>query len=162
MVFLKRNHKIFKQNILIWELGDFKIKLVLPTKSSKSKNSITDVSYLKWYGWRGVILDIHLSKWKVSKRPLDINLAKMYLGGRGLNSRMLYETIDLHIEPLSPENLLIFSTGPLNGTLAPACCRTTVTAKSPLIGILGDGNVGGFLGPEIKYAGYDSIIFRGK
>jgi aldehyde:ferredoxin oxidoreductase len=93
---------------------------------------------------------------------LDQDLAKDYIGGRGLASKMLYDEIDPAVDPLSPENKLIFATGPLTGTGAIAGSRYMVVTKSPLTGFIACSNSGGYFGPELKYAGYDMIIFEGR
>ena len=111
-------------------------------------------------GWAGRILLVDLSSGKIEVEVLSPDLKLKYLGGRGINSRLLYEGTKAATDPLGPENLLIFGTGPLSGTLAPAS-RFTVTAKSPLTGILGDANCGGGFSAELKWAGYDHIVFKG-
>ena len=114
------------------------------------------------YGWTGKILIVDLSNRKVSIEDTDINLAKKFLGGRGLNSYFLYKEVKNRIDPFDPSNALIFGAGPLAGTLMPASCRFTVTALSSTTGGHGDANSGGMFASEIKYAGFDNIIFRGK
>jgi aldehyde:ferredoxin oxidoreductase len=114
------------------------------------------------YGWAGQILDIDLSRRKVEKRPLDEKTALSFLGGRGLNGWVLYNEVKPGIDPLGEENLLIFGVGPMTGTLAPGSGRFTVTSKSPLTGIFGDSSCGGSWGAELKFAGYDQMIIRGK
>ncbi len=114
------------------------------------------------YGWMGTILSIDLSSGKIEKEPLSDRLRLNYVGGRGINSRILYDSVRADVEPLSPENTLIFGTGTVVGTVAPSAGRITVTAKSPLTGILGDGNAGGQFSVEMKRAGYDHIVFTGK
>jgi aldehyde:ferredoxin oxidoreductase len=115
----------------------------------------------QWFGWTGKILRIDLSRNKFVKLDLDQNLAHFYIGGRGLNVKILYDEIEPMLDPLSPQNPLILSAGPCNGTLTPSS-RMTITTKSPLSGFVGDGNFGSALGAEIKYAGYDLIIIEGK
>jgi aldehyde:ferredoxin oxidoreductase len=83
-------------------------------------------------------------------------------GGRGINSKILYDEVGPDTPPLSPENLLILGTSPLSGSPAPSTPRCTVSAKSPLTGILGDANFGGFFGPHLKFAGFDHIAITGK
>lgn len=114
------------------------------------------------YGWAGKIVHIDLSKGKIRHHPLEKCLARTFIGGRGLNSKILFENLDFQVEPLSPNNLLIFGVGPLVGTTAPACNRFTVTTYSPLTKILGDACAGGFWGPELKFAGYDCLVIKGK
>ena len=85
-----------------------------------------------------------------------------FLGGRGFNSRRLYEEVPTGVLPLSSENELMFATGPLVGTAFPLGARFNVSAKSPLTGILGDSNAGGHFAAEMKFAGYDQIIVEGR
>lgn len=113
-------------------------------------------------GWMGTILRVDLTEKKITKVPLDKNLALKFIGGRGLNGITLYKELKPGIDPLSPENMIIFGGGPCNGTLSLASGRFNVTSKSPLTGGFGDSNAGGFWGPELKYAGYDQIIIQGK
>jgi len=114
------------------------------------------------YGWMGTILWVDLTSGKIEKEPLSDKLRLNYIGGRGINSRILYDSVKPGVDPLSPENVLIFGTGPVVGTIAPSAARITVTAKSPLTGILGDANAGGHFPAEMKRAGYDHIVFIGK
>jgi len=113
------------------------------------------------YGWVGKVLNADLTRERMTEEPLGAEFAKAYLGGRGINVRRLYDLIKPGIDPLGPENVLIFGVGPLAGTLAPAAGRFNVSAKSPQTDIIGDGNCGGFFGPELKFAGYDQIIIHG-
>jgi benzoyl-CoA reductase subunit BamB len=89
-------------------------------------------------------------------------LTELHLGGLGTNSKILWDRVDPDIEPFSPDNLLIFSTGLLCGTPAPGANRTIVTTYSPQTLLMGYSMMGGFWAPELKYAGYDKVIFRGK
>lgn len=114
------------------------------------------------YGWMGTILLVDLTSGRIEKEPLKEYLRLNYLGGRGVNSRILYDNVGHDTEPLSPDNILIFGTGAVVGTAAPSAGRITVTAKSPLTGILGDANAGGHFSAELKRAGYDHIVFTGK
>lgn len=116
------------------------------------------------YGWAGRMLLVDLSRQKVVVKDFYEwrQLAYSYIGGRGINSRLIYDLVDPKIDPLSPENVLIFGVGPLVGTMAPACSRFTVSAKSPLTYTLGDTNAGGHFAAELKFAGYDHIIFTGR
>jgi aldehyde:ferredoxin oxidoreductase len=114
------------------------------------------------YGWAGQVLDIDLTRGEIRKRPLDEKLALNFLGGRGLNGWALYNEVKAGIDPLGEENVLIFGVGPMTGTLSPGAGRFTVTSKSPLTGIFGDSSCGGSWGAELKFAGYDQVIIRGK
>jgi len=105
---------------------------------------------------------IDLSRKKVDIKQTPNSLKKLFLGGRGLNSYYLYKMIKPGIDPYSPDNVLIFGTGFLTGTLVPNSSRFNVSAKSPETGILGDSNCGGFFAAEIRYAGFDRLIILGK
>jgi len=114
------------------------------------------------FGYAGTILRIDLTREKVIRVPLDKEFARKWVGGRGFNSAIMYREVPPGTDPMSPDNLLMFGVGPLNGTAFPCASRFTVTAKSPLTGIFGDSNAGGHFAPEMKYAGYDQIIISGK
>lgn len=113
-------------------------------------------------GYSGTILRVDLTLMKSKKEVLRKGLISKYLGGRGVNSKILYDEVHPSCDPLDPENKIIFGTGPLTGTLAPCCGRYIVTAKSPLTGIFGDSNSGGQWASELKYAGYDHLIIQGR
>jgi aldehyde:ferredoxin oxidoreductase len=114
------------------------------------------------YGWAGKILEVDLSNEKITETKLDEKLAKDFIGGRGLGTKILYDRVGPDIKPLDPENLLIFATGPLTGTLAPTSGRHCVVTKSPLTGTVFSATSGGFWGAELKFAGYDAIIVSGQ
>ena len=113
-------------------------------------------------GYAGRILYVDLTDGSIEKRPLDRDFALRYVGGRGISSRILYDELKPGIDPFSPDNRLILATGPLNGTPTPSASRLMVAAKSPLTGGLGDASSGGYLAPELKYAGFDAIVFKGR
>jgi len=115
----------------------------------------------QWFGWMGKILRVDLSTGKITKEPLTEELAYNFVGGRGINSKILYDETEPNTDPLGPDNRLIIGTGPTSGTLGLGSGRFTVTAKSPLTGILGDASGGGAFGSEVKFAGYDHIIIQG-
>jgi aldehyde:ferredoxin oxidoreductase len=114
------------------------------------------------YGYGGTILRVDLTHAEMMHHPTEEDLARAYLGARGLNVKRLWDELPAHTDGLSPDNLLIFGVGPLVGTTFPGGARFNVTAMSPQTGILGDSNAGGFFGPELKFAGYDQIIIRGR
>lgn len=116
----------------------------------------------KYYGYAGRILRINLTKNQTKVQHTEKRLITKFLGGRGFNSKRLYDEVTKDVDPLSPQNKLIFATGPLVGTAFPLGARFNVTAKSPLTGILGDSNAGGHFAAEMKFAGYDQIIIEGK
>jgi len=112
-------------------------------------------------GWVGKILRVDLTKGDYAVEELDVDLAKKFIGGRGLASKILFDEIDPMIDPLSPSNKLIFATGPATGA-ALGGSRYMVVTKSPLTGTIGTANAAGGFGPTLKFAGYDLIIFEGR
>ncbi len=112
--------------------------------------------------WTQKILRVNLTDKTCVAEPLNMEWADQFLGQRGLGSKYLYEEIDPTIDALSPENKLIMITGPLTGTMAATGGRYSVVTKSPLTGTIACSNSGGFIGAEIKNAGWDMIIFEGK
>ncbi len=110
----------------------------------------------------GRILDVDLSSEKVRTYGIDERYLRLFIGGKGLGAKLLIDNLRPHVDPLSPENVLIIATGPLTGTSAPTSGRFVVVTKSPLTGIFTDSHVGGYMGPEIKKAGYDAIVIRGR
>jgi aldehyde:ferredoxin oxidoreductase len=113
-------------------------------------------------GWTGNVLDVDLSTHKIETRPLDLEQARRFLGGRGLGARLLWDLVGPQVSPLDPENVLIFATGPLTATGYQTSNRFTVSTKSPLSGTILDANSGGFWGMQFKKCGYDALIVRGK
>lgn len=113
-------------------------------------------------GWNGKVLEIDLTSLTYQTHPLDMEMARQYLGGRGLGARLLWNLVGPEVDPLSPENALIFTNGPLTGTGYQTSNRFSVTTKSPLTGTILDANSGGYWGMQFKKTGYDAIIVRGK
>ena len=113
-------------------------------------------------GYAGKILRIDLTERDVKISRVERSLVAGYLGGRGFNSKGLYDEIPPGADAMGPNNKLFVSTGPLVGTMFPTASRFNISAKSPQTGILGDSNAGGHLAPEIKFAGYDQIVLEGK
>lgn len=111
-------------------------------------------------GYTGTILRINLKDRTITKEPLNRKNAEDYLGARGLGTKYFCDEVSPDIDPLSPANNLIFMTGPLTGTGGASCGRYEVVAKAPLTGTIGAANSGGHFGPELKFAGYDGIIFE--
>jgi benzoyl-CoA reductase subunit BamB len=114
------------------------------------------------YAETGYNLEVDLSRGSIERVATDPRLTELHLGGLGTNARMLWDRVPPETEPFSPDNLLIFSTGLLGGTPAPGANRTIVTTYSPQTLFMGYSMMGGFFAPELKYAGYDKVIFRGK
>jgi len=113
-------------------------------------------------GYCGKLLRLNLGTGEIKKEKLDLELAKKFIGGRGLATYFLAQQVPPAADPLGPENKIIFATGPLTGTQAPASARYMVVTKSPLTGTAACSNSGGFWGPELKHAGFDLIIVEGK
>ncbi len=114
------------------------------------------------YAETGFNLEIDLSRGSIDKVETDPRDTELYLGGQGMAAKILFERVPADVDPFSPDNLLIFSTGLLHGTPAPAANRTVVNTFSPQTNLMSHSLFGGFFGPELKYAGYDRIIIRGK
>jgi aldehyde:ferredoxin oxidoreductase len=113
-------------------------------------------------GYAGKLLYIDLTKHKISKVPLSKDLCIQYLGGRGRDAKILFDEINENVHPLSPDNVLCISTGPVTGLLGPTTGRVNVAAISPLTNIYGNSNAGTNFGAELKYAGYDGLVIKGK
>ena len=112
--------------------------------------------------WQNNVLRVDLTFGKISTEPLNAEWANDYLGGRGLGSKYLSEEMDPAADALSPDNALIFVTGPLTGTMASTSGRYAVITKGPLTGAIACSNSGGKFGAELKYAGYDLLIVTGR
>lgn len=112
-------------------------------------------------GWHGKILRVNLSKGTTSVETIDVQTAKDFIGGRGWAIKYLYDELNPKVDPLAPENKLIFATGPLTSTPAPTGNRYMVVTKSPLTGTLSNSNSGGTFPTEMKRTGFDMFIFEG-
>ncbi len=120
------------------------------------------VRMAEWNGWAGSILDVNLSTGKITKEPISKEMVVKYVGGRGLAARILYDEVGPETDPLGPDNIILVTSGALEGTRVPTSGRYDLTSKSPQTGIYGASNGGGFFGQELKRAGYDVIVIRGK
>jgi len=114
------------------------------------------------FGYMGKILRINLTNGKTTKEPLEEKVARKFIGGRGLGAYILFNELKPGIDPLGPENKLVIATGVVTGIPFPGNSGLNVMAKSPLTGIWGEATSKGFFGPELKAAGYDAIIIKGK
>jgi benzoyl-CoA reductase subunit BamB len=114
------------------------------------------------YGENGYNLEIDLSTGNIERVETDPKDTELYLGGLGTNAKILYERVPPEIDPFDADIPLIFSAGLFGGTPAPGANRTIITAYSPQTLLMGYSMMGGFFAPELKYAGYDKIILRGK
>ncbi|MHA1938015.1 MAG: aldehyde ferredoxin oxidoreductase family protein [Candidatus Thorarchaeota archaeon] len=112
-------------------------------------------------GIGGNNLWIDLTKGEIEKRPVEEDMVKDYLLGAGYLSRVLYDNIPVGIDPFSPKNVLGIATGLLTGSMFPQASRHVVAALSPLTDVWGESHAAGFWGAELKFAGYDAIIFTG-
>ena len=113
------------------------------------------------WGYMGKLLFVDLSTRETRVEPLDERVARDFIGGYGMGARILYERMPAGVDPLGPDNLLGFVTGPFTGTPAICSGRFTVVGKSPLTGGWGDANCGGVWGPYLRFAGYDAVFFSG-
>ncbi len=114
------------------------------------------------YGTTNNLLRVNLTDGKIETEKLSEETIKRFLGGKCLGAKILYEEIEPGIDPLGPENKLIFAAGPLTGAPFPGNTRYVVMAKSPVTGGWGESHAAGFFGPELKYAGYDAVIVEGE
>lgn len=113
------------------------------------------------YGYAGKILVVDLTSENIETIPIEEELARKYLGGVGINTKLLFKHMRKGIDPLGPDNVLLFGTGPLVGTFMPTASKTDVSAKSPITGLFGAASSGYQFGSEMKYAGYDHILIKG-
>jgi len=114
------------------------------------------------FAWKNKILRVNLSDGSITAEPLNQEYAEQYIGARGLGTKYFVEEVDPMVDPLSPENKIIFMTGPLTGTFAGSAGRYNVVTKGPLNGTIAASNSGGTFGPELKFAGWDGIILEGR
>jgi aldehyde:ferredoxin oxidoreductase len=112
--------------------------------------------------WARKILRVDLTKGTCTAEPLNMSWARDYIGSRGLATKYLTAEVDPKVDPLSPQNKIIWATGPLTGTTASTGGRYTVVTKGPLTGAIACSNSGGHWGAELKMAGWDMIVFEGK
>lgn len=113
-------------------------------------------------GYAGKLLRIDLTKEKVKKEELTKEICKNYIGGRGRDAKILFDELPPNADAMGKENIFCISTGPITGLLGPTTGRVNVAAKSPLTDIYGNSNAGTNFGPELKYAGYDGLIIKGR
>ncbi|MDP2645145.1 MAG: aldehyde ferredoxin oxidoreductase C-terminal domain-containing protein [Desulfobacterales bacterium] len=113
-------------------------------------------------GYAGRILQVDLTTGKIDEIPLDMELAKAFIGGVGLNNRLAYDIITPGVEALAPENPIILGTGPFAGTPIPGAGKVFATSKVPLSGAIATASGGGSFGSMLKYAGYDHVVITGR
>jgi benzoyl-CoA reductase subunit BamB len=114
------------------------------------------------YAETGFNLEVDLTRGNIERVPTDPKDTELYLGGLGTSAKIMWDRVPPEVEAFSPDNLLIFAAGLLCGTPATGCNRTIVTTVSPQTRLMAFSMMGGFWAPELKYAGYDKVILRGK
>ncbi len=114
------------------------------------------------YAETGYNLEIDLTNGNIERVETDPRLTELHLGGLGTNAKILWDRVPPEVQPFDPENLLIFSAGLLGGTPTPGANRTIISTISPQTGLMAYSMMGGFLAAELKHAGYDKVIIRGK
>lgn len=117
---------------------------------------------VEMYGYAGRVAIVDLSSGAVTLQPTCEYPVDAYLGGRGLAHALLDAHMPVGADPLGPDNVLVFAPGALVGTNAPAAGRWAVAARSPLTGLIGSGNAGGFFGVSLKWAGFDALVVKGQ
>jgi aldehyde:ferredoxin oxidoreductase len=115
----------------------------------------------KWFGWRGKLLRVNLSRKRIEAEAIDPRVARDFIGARGWGIHYLLKEVDPACDPFGPDNQLIFACGPLTATAAPTGARYVVTTKSPLSGAITVSNSGGYFPAELKKTGFDMIIVEG-
>ncbi|MHA1741077.1 MAG: aldehyde ferredoxin oxidoreductase N-terminal domain-containing protein, partial [Candidatus Thorarchaeota archaeon] len=113
-------------------------------------------------GYAGRYLDVDLTTGRVRIEEMKKDWALLYLGGTGIAARVLWDETGPDTDPLGPENVLVVGTGPLTGVMFSPSGRMMFASKSPLTGIWAESHSGGFFGPEMKYAGFDMLVVRGR
>ncbi len=114
------------------------------------------------YGWTGKLLRVNLTENTTNTENIPKEVLEDYIGGRGLGTKIIYDEIKSKVDPLSPENKLVFAVGPLTKTKVPTSGRMSLSTKSPLTGTIFDSNAGGFWGAVLKGAGYDVVVIEGQ
>jgi len=113
-------------------------------------------------GYAGQVLYIDLTKEETRKEPLDLDMARKFLGGFGLNCKFAWDLLDPEVDPYSPDNMIFMGMGPMLGTAAPASNKHSVMSKWPSTGAISPGTAGGDFGINVKLSGYDQVIIKGK
>lgn len=117
---------------------------------------------MKTGGYAGRVLMIDLTKEEIRKEPLDLDIARKFLGGFGLNCKFAWDLLDPEVDPYSADNIIFMGMGPMLGTAAPASNKHSVMSKWPSTGTISTGTAGGDFGINVKLSGYDELIIRGK
>lgn len=113
-------------------------------------------------GYAGQVLSIDLTRERIRKEPFNLDTARKFLGGFGLNCKFAWDLLDPHVDPYAPENQIFMGIGPMVGTAAPVSCKHSVMSKWPSTGTISPGTAGGDFGLNVKLSGYDEVIIKGK
>jgi len=113
-------------------------------------------------GYNGKILHVNLTDGSTWVEEPEENFYRRHLGGGSVGAYYLLKELKPKIDPLSPENIIVFAPSVITGAPVPGLSRFSVVSKSPLTGGIGESEAGGFWGPELKFAGYDAVVIRGK
>src|SRR5512137_2512282 len=113
------------------------------------------------HGWTGRLLRVDLGTGGVTREELEPGVLRDFLGGRGLGAWLVYRQVPPRADPLGPENVLAFCTGPLTGTRVPTGGRSSLSTLSPLTRTMFDGNSGSSFGVRLKWAGWDALVVQG-
>ncbi|MFX0209704.1 MAG: aldehyde ferredoxin oxidoreductase family protein [Candidatus Hodarchaeota archaeon] len=130
------------------------------TKTFRHLHIHSPFRYIMTNGYNNRLVRVNLSTNQVTTEPLP-NIIETFIGGKGLGAYILTRELPPGIDPLGVENKIIIVTGPLQGSIVPICGRYSIVTKSPLTGLFLDSHVGGSIGPELKFAGYDCLIIEG-
>jgi aldehyde:ferredoxin oxidoreductase len=112
-------------------------------------------------GFAGRIIEVNLTTGAIKKATIGQDVLRKFIGGSGLGAKLFFDGVSPDVDPLSGDNTLFLTTGPVTGANIPGGARSTACFKSPLTNILGESNCGGNFGPELRYAGYDGIAIKG-
>jgi aldehyde:ferredoxin oxidoreductase len=134
----------------------------MPTKGARWTSRARKEGKQLVDGYLGRLLLVDLTKGTIGEQELNAEYARRFLGGSGLAARYIFDLTEADTDPLGPDNPLVFMTGPLVGTRAPSCGRYVICARSPQTGLWGESNVGGFVGPHLRFAGYDGVLATGQ
>jgi len=117
---------------------------------------------MKVGGYAGQVLYVDLTKEEIKKEPLDMEMARKFLGGFGLTCKFAWDLLDPEVDPYSPDNIIFMGMGPMLGTVAPTSNKHSVMSKWPSTGTISTGTAGGDFGINVKLSGYDEVIISGK
>ncbi|MBU2552644.1 MAG: hypothetical protein KKB20_29795 [Proteobacteria bacterium] len=117
---------------------------------------------MSYHGFAGKILHVDLTSGETWTEPLDLELVRKFVGGRGINHKMAYDLIPPRTDPLSPENMIILGAGPFSGTLIPGCSELVATTKFPLNNTFATASGAGKFSLMLKTCGFDHVVIRGR